>query len=89
MLDIRDLCKAYLEGYIHAKAMEFLLSGKALSSDLDKVKDIAVECMNEYVSQQNLSEEEKEKVKENHKQWADATLEGIKQRLRDSGKIEG
>lgn len=46
MLDIRDLCKAYLEGYIHAKATEFLLSGKALSSDLDKVKDIAAHPTN-------------------------------------------
>lgn len=88
MLDIRDLCKAYIEGYVQAKATEFLLNGKMLSSDLDKIKEMAVKYVEEYVSQQNLSEEEKEKVKENHKQWADATLEGIKQRLRDSGKIE-
>lgn len=36
----------------------------------------------------NLSDEEKEGIKENHKQWADAALKGIKQRLHDSGKIE-
>lgn len=65
-----------------------MLSGKVLSSDLDKVKDIAVKCMEEYVSHTNLSDEEKEGIKENHKQWADAALKGIKQRLRDSGKIE-
>ena len=45
--------------------------------------------MEEYVSHMRLSEEEKEEIKENHKQWADATLKGIKQRLHDSGKIEG
>ena len=45
--------------------------------------------MEEYVSHINLSEEEKDGIKENHKQWADATLKGIKRRLRDSGKIEG
>ena len=44
--------------------------------------------MEEYVSHTNLSDEEKEGIKENHKQWADAALKGIKQRLRDSGKIE-
>lgn len=88
MLGIRDLCKAYLEGYVQAKVTEFLLSGKVLSSDLDKVKDIAVKCMEGYVSHMNLSEEEKQEMKENHKQWADATLKGIKQRLRDSGKVE-
>lgn len=65
-----------------------MLSGKVLSSDLDKVKDIAVKCMEEYVSHINLSEEEKDGIKENHKQWANATLKGIKQRLHDSGKIE-
>lgn len=27
-------------------------------------------------------------MKENHKQWADMTLKGIKQRLYDCGKIE-
>ncbi len=87
MLDIKDLCQAYLEGYVQAKVTEFLLSGKVLSSDLNKVKELAVKCMEEYVSHINLSEEEKEGIKENHKQWANATLEGIKQRLHDSGKI--
>ncbi len=89
MLDIRDLCKAYIEGYVQAKATEFLLSSKVLSSDLDKIKEMAMKYMEEYVSHMRLSEEEKEEIKENHKQWADATLKGIKQRLHDSGKIEG
>ena len=47
MLEIKDLCFAYLDGYIHAKVTEDLLQGKVLSSDLDKVKEIAVECMND------------------------------------------
>ena len=46
------------------------MHGKVLSSDLDKVKDMAVKCMEEYISRQNLSEKEQEKMKENHKQWA-------------------
>lgn len=44
--------------------------------------------MEEYTSQQDLSDEDKEKMKENHKQWADMILKGIKQRLYDCGKIE-
>lgn len=87
MLDVRDLCMAYLEGYMRAKVAEFLISGKMLSSDLDKIKETAVKCMEEYISQQNLSDGEKEKLKENHKQWADMTLEGIKQRLRERGRL--
>ena len=58
------------------------------SSDLDEIKEKAVECMEEYISQQDLSDEDKEKMKENHKQWADMILKGIKQRLYDCGKIE-
>lgn len=88
MLGLEDLCKAYIEGYVQAKATEFLLSGKVLSSDLDKVKEVTVKYMEEYVSHLNLSEEEKEGIKENHKQWADATLKGIKHRLQDSGEME-
>lgn len=87
MLEVQDLCRAYLEGYIQAKVTECLIRGKVLSSDLDKVKDMAVKCMEEYISHQNLSDKEKEEMKENHKQWADVTLKGIKKRLHDSGKI--
>lgn len=67
---------------------ECLIHGKVLSSDLDKVKDMAVKCMEEYISHQNLSYKEKEEMKENHKQWADMTLKGIKNRLHDSDKIK-
>ena len=88
MLDVQDLCRAYLEGYIQAKVTECLINGKVLSSDLDKVKDMAVKCMEEYISHQNLSYKEKEEMKENHKQWADMTLKGIKNRLHDSDKLK-
>lgn len=88
MLDVRDLCMAYLEGYMRANVAEFMISGKMLSSDLDRIKETAAKCMEEYISQQDLSDEDKEKMKENHKQWADMTLKGIKQRLYECGKIE-
>ena len=84
MLDVRDLCMAYLEGYMRANVAEFMISGKMLSSDLEEIKETAVKCMEEYKSQQDLSDEDKE----NHKQWADMILKGIKQRLYDCGKIE-
>ena len=58
-----------------------------LSSDLDKVKKIAVECMKDYISQLNLNDKEKEKLKQNRELWADLALKGIKQRLNESGKI--
>lgn len=65
-----------------------MVRGKVLSSDLDKVKEMAVKCMEEYISCQNLGDKEKEEMKENHKQWADMTLKGIKKRLHDSDKMK-
>ena len=48
-----------------------MLQGKVLSSDLDKVKKIAVECMKDYISLLNLTYKEKEELKQYHEQWAD------------------
>ena len=87
MLEIKDLAFAYLDGYIYAKVTEHLLQGKVLSSDLDKVKKIAVECMKDYISQLNLTDKEKEELKQKREQWAELALKGIKQRLKESGKI--
>lgn len=87
MLEIRDLAFAYLDGYSHAKVTEHLLQGKVLSSDLDKIKETAVECMKDYISQLNLTDKEKEELKQNRELWADLALKGIKQRLNETGKI--
>lgn len=87
MLEIRDLAFAYLDGYIHAKVTEHLLQGKVLSSDLDKIKETAVECMKDYISQLNLTDKEKDELKQNRELWADLALKGIKQRLNETGKI--
>lgn len=35
----------------------------------------------------DFSTEEKEELKKNYEHWADVTLGGIKQRLRDSDKL--
>ena len=88
MLEIKDLALSYLEGYIHAKVTEYLLQGKVLSSDLDKIKEIAVECMKDYIIQLNLTDADKEELKQNHERWADMALNGIKLRLYESGKLK-
>lgn len=48
---------------------------------------MAVECMKDYIEYSNYSTEEKEELKKNYERWADVTLTGIKQRLRDSDKL--
>lgn len=46
-----------------------------------------VECMKDYIEHSQFSTVEKEEQKKNYEHWADVTLEGIKQRLRDSDKL--
>ena len=89
MKKLEDICAAYLEGYFYANITEQLITSKIQSVDLDKLKKMAVECMKGYIEHSNYSTEEKEELKNNYnyERWADVTLNGIKQRLRDSDKL--
>lgn len=86
-IELSDICTAYLEGYIYAKITESLITGQIKSSYLDALKKIAVESVKNYIENSAFSNEEKEEMKNNYEQWADITLDGIKQRLRDSKKL--
>lgn len=87
MEKLQAICTAYLEGYFYAKITEPFITSKIQSSDLDKLKKTAVECMKDYIEHSQFSTVEKEEQKKNYEHWADVTLEGIKQRLRDSDKL--
>ena len=87
MKKLEDICAAYLEGYFYAKITERLITSKIQSRDLDKLKKTAVECMKDYIEHSSFSTEEKEELKKNYEHWAEVTLKGIKQRLRDSDKL--
>ena len=82
----KDIC-AFLYGYKYCTITEQLITGKIQSLDLDKLKKMAVECMKDYIEHSQFSTEEKEEQKKNYEHWADVTLKGIKQRLRDSDKL--
>ena len=81
-----SLC-AFLNGYMFCTITEHLITSKIQSRDLDKLKKTAVECMKDYIEHSSFSTEEKEEIKKNYEHWADVTLKGIKQRLRDSDKL--
>lgn len=87
MLEIKDICQAFFEGYIHARATEFLLNGNVTKSQLDDLKETAIECMKSYIDRQEIPEFAKQQFKENYKQWAESFLAGIKTRLRTKGKL--
>lgn len=63
--------QSYLEGYIQCKVTEYLLHDKVLSSELEIIKEMVATCMEQYISQQKISEVDKEETKQNHKQWAE------------------
>ena len=83
----QNICAAFLNGYIYCTITEQLITGRIQSSDLYNFKKTAVECMKDYIEHSDFSNEEKEEMKKNYEHWADVTLEGIKQRLRDSNKL--
>lgn len=78
---------AFLNGYKYCTITEQFITSKIQSLDLDKLKKTAVECMKDYIEYSQFSNEEKEEQKKNYEYWADVTLKGIKQRLRDSDKL--
>ena len=86
-LSPKDICVAFLNGYIYCTITEQLITSKILSSDLDKLKKTAIECMKDYIEHSDFSNEEKEELKNNYEHWVDVTLKGIKQSLRDSDKL--
>lgn len=83
----KDICVAFFNGYMYCTITEQFINGKIHSSDLDKLKKAAVECMKDYIEHSAFSNEEKEEMRNNYEHWADVTLKGIKQRLRDSDKL--
>ena len=70
---LQAICTAYLEGYFYAKITEQFITGRIHSSDLDKLKKTAVECMKDYIEHSDFSNEEKEELKNNYEHWADVT----------------
>ena len=71
----------------YAKITEQFITRKIQSQDLDKLKKTAVEFMKDYIEHSDFSNEEKEELKNNYEHWADVTLKGLEQRLRDSDKL--
>ena len=86
-LEAKDICAAFFYGYKFCTITEQLITSKILSSNLDKLKKTAVECMKDYIEHSDYSTEEKGELKKNYEHWADVTLKGVKQRLRDSDKL--
>ena len=60
---------------------------KIHSSDLDALKELAVESIKDYIERSGFSYGVKESMKKNYEHLTDMTLHGIKQRLHESKKL--
>lgn len=79
---------AFIEGYICAIIGERMTIAKVPEAELDNAKHSAEKYVEFQIEHSNFTDEEKkEELKKNYEHWADVTLEGIKQRLRDSDKL--
>ena len=85
--NIQDYITAFIEGYICAIIGERMTIAKVSEAELDNAKHLVEKCVEFRIEHSDFSEEEKEAMKKDYKLWAESALQGMKKRLRDSGRL--
>ena len=80
---------AFIEGYLCAIIGERLTTATVTESELDNAKRAAEKYIDFQIDHSNLSAEEKDAKKKDYKLRAESTLQGMKSRLRVSGRLLG
>ena len=83
----QDYITAFVEGYICAIIGERMTTAKVSEAELDNAKHSAEKYVEFQIEHSDFSEEEKEAMKKDYKLWAECALQGMKKRLRDSGRL--
>ena len=83
----QDYITAFIEGYICAIIGERMTIAKVSVVELDNAKHSAEKYEEFQIEHSDFSEEEKEAMKKDYKLWAESALQGMKKRLRDSGRL--
>lgn len=83
----QDYITAFIEGYICAIIGERMTTAKVSETELDNAKHSAEKYVEFQIEQSNFSDEEKEVMKKHYKLWAESALQGMKKRLRESGRL--
>ena len=79
----QDYITAFIEGYICAIIGERMTTAKVSETELDNAKHSAEKYVEFQIEHSDFSEEEKK----DYKLWAESALQGMKKRLRDSGRL--
>lgn len=87
MQNTQDYITAFVEGYICAIIGERLTTAKVSEAELDNAKLSAEKYVEFQIEHSNFSDEEKQAMKKDYKLWAESALQGMKKRLRESGRL--
>ena len=83
----QDYITAFIEGYICAIIGERMTTAKVSEAELVNAKHSADMYVEFQIEHSDFSEEEKEAMKKDYKLWAESASQGMKKRLRDSGRL--
>ena len=83
----QDYITAFVEGYICAIIGERMTIAKVSEAELDNAKHSAEKYVEFQIEHSNFLDEEKNAMKRDYKLWAESALQGMKKRLRDSGRL--
>ena len=87
VMTTKEYCIAFCDGYFYAQLGEKLTNGKVTENELDLAKETAQKCIEQKIAYSGFDEKQKQEMKENFHEWADTVMQGLKQRLRESGRI--
>lgn len=87
MIINKDYIAAFMEGYIFAIKGERMTTAKVSESELDNAKHAAEKCLEYQIEHSDFSDEDKRMMTKDYKLWAESALQGMKIRLRDSGRL--
>lgn len=83
----QDYITAFIEVYICAIIGERMTTAKVSEAELDNAERAAEKYVGSQIEHSEFSDEEKEAMKNDYKFWAELALQGMKKRLRDSGRL--
>lgn len=87
MQNSKDYITAFIEGYICAIIGERMTTANVSEAELDNAKHSAEKYVEFQIEHSGFSDEEKQAMKKDYKHWAESALQGMKKRLRDSGRL--
>ena len=83
----QDYITAFIEGYICAIIGERMTASNVSETELDNAKRSAEKYVEFQIEHSDFSGEEKKAMKNNYRLWAESALQGMKKRLRESGRL--